>query len=303
MSQGYRSGGQNSRDDTGHSSGVADSEQWRTVEKALAYGIAHADGRKLELVLPDHRPGEHGDALRATLIRSAFLGSAIPDLDHDGMAAEPRALLDPAEVYGLLGGEALAGGELDLGDLASRVTDLESWADGHPHLTACHEKSHRTWRCQGLILLSIQRRGKGLVVRSGVHYTAPSPGRPLADLLLLSDRNLTLAELAAIQARVQVGIADKPAGRPPGCREHWMQAALAEHVGEIGWSGRHRPEREFPARRPGGGTGYIDHRDPVARPPGGRTRRRGACSRATGPVHLRPVPGVLAAGHLPPGPD
>jgi hypothetical protein len=238
---------------------VCSGESWRTVEKALAYGIAHADGRKLELVLPDHRPGEPGDALRATSIRSAFLDNpGIRIWTHDGMVAEPRALLDPVQVYGLLRGEALAGGELDLGDLASRVADLEDWADSHPHLTACHEKSHRTWRCQGLILLSIQRRAKGLEVKSGVHYSTLAPGRPLADLLLLSDRNLSPAELATIQARVQAGIADKHAGRPPGYREHWMQATLAEHAAEIGWSGRHRLEREFPARRPGGGTGYID---------------------------------------------
>ena len=69
---------------------------------------------------------------------------------------------------------ALRGGELDLEGLAWQVTDLENWADSQPDLTACHEKSHRTWRCQGLILLSIQRRGKGLLVKSGVHMASPS---------------------------------------------------------------------------------------------------------------------------------
>ena len=234
---------------------VCPGEQWRTVERALAYGVAHANGRKLELLLPEH---PHRDPLQATQIRAAFLDPSIRVWTHDGKTAEPHALLDRGEASGLLREEALAGGELDLKDLASRVTDLENWADSHPDLTACHEKSHRTWRCQGLILLSIQRRGKGLVVKSGVHYSKPSPGRPLPGSLLLSDRNLNPAELTKIKTRVQAGINDKHDGRPKGYREHWLQATLARHAAAVGWSRRHPLEREFPAKRPGGGIGYID---------------------------------------------
>jgi len=140
---------------------VCPGERWQTVEKALAYGVAHAQGRKLELVIPEHRQGKR-NPVQATLVRAAFLRTDIQLWTHDGNTARPRELLDSREACHLLQEGALRGGELDLKDLAWQVTDLENWADSQPDLTACHEKSHRTWRCQGQILLSIQRRGKGL---------------------------------------------------------------------------------------------------------------------------------------------
>ena len=237
---------------------VCPGEHWQTVERALAYGVAHAQGRNLGLVLPEHRQGQHRDPLQATLIRAAFLAPDIRLWTHDGEAAKHRGPLEITAARALLWQPALNGGELDLKDLAARVADLESWADTHLDLDACHEKSHRTWRCQGLILLSIQRKGKGLLIKSGVHYSKPTPNTPLPDSLELVDRNLTPAELSKIKERVHAAVTAKHAGLPTGYREHWMQATLARHPTSIGWSGRHQLEREFPAKRPGGGTGYID---------------------------------------------
>jgi len=236
---------------------VCPGEQWRTVEKALAYGVAHAQGRKLELVMPEYRQGK-GNPVQATLVRAAFLHADIQLWTHDGNTVRPCGLLDQREAFRLLQEDALRGGELDLKDLAWQVTDLENWADSEPDLTACHEKSHRTWRCQGQILLSVQRRGKGLLVKSGVHYSKQMSGKPLPDSLPLIGRSLNLAELSKIRARVQAGISDKQSGHCQGYREHWMQATLARYTAQIGWSGSHRLEREFPAKRPGGGTAYID---------------------------------------------
>jgi len=105
---------------------------------------------------------------------------------------------------------------------------------------------------------SIQRRGKGLLVKSGVHYSKQIRGKPLPDSLPLIGRSLNPAELSKITARVQAGISDKQSGHSQGYREHWMQATLARYTAQIGWSGSHRLEREFPAKRPGGGTAYID---------------------------------------------
>ena len=143
-------------------------------------------------------------------------------------------------------------------DLASLVRDLEEWADSQPGLTAHHEKSYRTWRCQGLILLSIQRRRTSLLVKSGVHHAKAAWGRQLPAMLTLANRNLTSAELEMIKSRVRADIEAKLSGYPQGFREHQMQATLAQYPAEVGWSERPRLEREFPARRPGGGTAYID---------------------------------------------
>ena len=237
---------------------VCGGESWRTVEKALAYAVAHAGGRRLELVLPERWQGKTGDALQATRVRAAFLQTDIRLWTHDGDTARRCPPLARAEASGLLGEEALRGGELDLQDLASHVSDLETWAGTEPELSACHEKSHRTWRCQGLILLSVQRRGKGLLVKSGVHYSKATPATPLPGSVSLVDRDLTAEELSEIKARVRDGIKGKLSGHPRGYREHWMQATLARYPAKVGWHGPGRLEREFPAKRPGGGTGYID---------------------------------------------
>lgn len=53
-------------------------------------------------------------------------------------------------------------------------------------------------------------------------------------------------------------LSDRQSGQSRGYREHWMQATLARYTAQIGWSGSHRLKREFPAKRPGGGTAYID---------------------------------------------
>ncbi len=237
---------------------VCGGEQWRTVEKALAYGVAHAHGRKLGLVLPDRKPGQPRNPLQATQVRAAFLDADIQLWTHDGETASPCELPDRTTACSLLQEGVLRGGELDLMDLASLVRDLEEWADSQPDLTAHHEKSYRTWRCQGLILLSIQRRRTTLLVKSGVHHAKAAWGRRLPAMLTLANRNLTSAELELIKSRVRADIEAKLSGYPQGFREHQMQATLAQYPAEVGWSERPRLEREFPARRPGGGTAYID---------------------------------------------
>jgi hypothetical protein len=237
---------------------VCGGESWRTVEKALAYALAHAGGRRLELVLPEDWQGKNRNVLQAMQVRAAFLQPDIRLWTHDGNTVRSCPPMDPDEASGLLQEETLRGGELDLQDLASQVSDLENWADTEPELIACHEKSHRTWRCQGLILLSIQRQGKGLLVKSGVHYSKATLGTPLPDSVSFIGRNLIPEELSTIKTRVQDGIKDKLAGHPGGYSEHWMQATLARYPANAGWSGPHGLEREFPAKRPGGGTAYID---------------------------------------------
>ena len=106
---------------------VCTGEQWRTIEKALAYGVAHAQGRKLELIMPEHWQGK-GDPVQATLVRAAFLRTDIKIWTHDGNTARPCGLVDPREACRLLQEGALRGGELDLQGLAWQVTDLENWA-------------------------------------------------------------------------------------------------------------------------------------------------------------------------------
>jgi len=108
---------------------VCGDESWRTVEKALAYALAHASGRRLELVLPEHWQGKTRDVLQATRVRAAFLQLDIRLWTHDGNTARSCPPLHSDEASGLLQEETLRGGELDLQDLASYVSDLENWAN------------------------------------------------------------------------------------------------------------------------------------------------------------------------------
>ena len=86
---------------------VCPGEQWRTVEKALAYGVAHANGRKLELVIPEHWQVK---GIRCRPRWSAPLSFAPTSKSGRTTARprEPRGLLDPGEASRLLQEECAA---------------------------------------------------------------------------------------------------------------------------------------------------------------------------------------------------
>ena len=88
-------------------------------------------------------------------------------------------------------------------------------------------------------------------MKSGVHYSKQSPGRPLPDSLPLIGRSLNPAELSKITARVQAGISDKQAGHSQGIpraldagharQAHRRRSAGLDRIGSSGSSPRNGP--------------------------------------------------------------
>ena len=117
---------------------VAEGESWRTVEKAMAYGVAHLRGRRLALLLPS----EVDNGIQATRIRAAFLEPKIEVWAYDAGAATRMAPLSQAEAQKHLTEKSLRGGVHDLKTDEPLVRSLLDWADGHPQLSAAHRQSY-----------------------------------------------------------------------------------------------------------------------------------------------------------------
>jgi hypothetical protein len=222
----------------------------REVDKGLIYGLAHAGDRELVLLLPVEKAC-------ATALRCAYLDRKIRLFTHEGITTTPLPVPARPDVLEALREITLRGGEHDLGSVrADWVSELEAWADRHPDLAATHRQGYRSWQCAGRRLLELRRAGSnGITVVAGVQASKGVPD----DKALLS-RKLSEAldpvTFARIRAVIENGVADRLDGSDGGHAEHRLQAGLVRHYEEIGWTAA--PQREFPARRPGGGIGYID---------------------------------------------
>jgi len=225
-------------------------ETAREVDKGLAYGLAHAGDRDLVLLLPFGKT-------KATALRCAYLDRKIRLFVHDGITTTTLPVPARPVVLEALREPKLRGGEHDLGSVrADWVRELEAWSERHPDLAATHRQGYRSWQCAGRRLLELRGAGSGgITLVAGVQASAAVP-----DDKALLRRTLTEAldpvTFARIRAVVENGVADRLDGSDGGHGEHRLQATLIRHFEEIGWSSA--PRREFPARRPGGGTGYID---------------------------------------------
>lgn len=236
---------------------VADGESWRTVEKALAYGVAHARGRLLVLVLPEPTAAEP-DPVRATAARSAFLGMSVSVRTHVAGVVAPVPPMTRAEAQDVVRETDLRGGVHDLQDAASKVADVTKYADAHPELVRAHRGSYLAWHCGGRMLLTVRRTRQGVLVRAGVHYSQPGPGKPAPLEVTVGDSAITPEGLAAITRSIENGVVARLAAADAGHEEHRLQGALAAGRASLGWGSGEPLMREFPALRPTGGIAFID---------------------------------------------
>lgn len=223
----------------------------KAVDSGLAYGLAHCGGRDLALVLPSAHA-------HSTAMRCAFLKHHVTVFEYDGMATRKVQIPSRSDVLAELREHHLRGGEHQLSTQQSGwMSELDAWADGHPDLAAAHRLSYRSWHCAGRALLKLKSVRGGVELLAGVNSKAAATAsrgsgtsrKPITGPL---DR----AAFARVRAVIENGIADRLDGTDSRHKEHRLQAGLIRHAEQLAWP--NRPEREFPARRPGGGTGYID---------------------------------------------
>ncbi|MCK9902148.1 hypothetical protein CC117_25505 [Parafrankia colletiae] len=229
---------------------VGGEEDALTVDSAFAYGIAHAPGRELAVVLP-------AGAEAATVCRATHLDRPVAIWTHDGTAVTPVPPGERACAPAGMRETELRGGEHDLGPRGGWIEHLTSWADRYPDLVPAHRGSYRAWHCAGRQLLNVRRSRTGIALVAGVNYSKPEAG-DVSPLLLSVDGPLDAATAARVRAAVETGVADRLGNQDSGHAEHRLQAALASHWNRIGWPVARRLEREMPARRPGERTGYVD---------------------------------------------
>lgn len=241
---------------------VAGREPRKNVDLALAYGLAHAAGRHLHLVLPQGIED-------ATLIRAAYLEFPITVHTHDWRwAPDPIQNCDapPRDVTITRAGAAKPGPSkallreshglrksvTDLKGHADWVEELREWAEDRAALSPAHRGSYLAWHAYGMLVLKIAVKGQGLTVTAGIHFSAPEKKPRTVEL----DGPLRDNDLATILAAVEAGITQARKREAGPYKEHLLQENLARHRDDLGW-----PDpviREFPTLRPGGGTGYID---------------------------------------------
>jgi hypothetical protein len=231
---------------------VGGGESDKTVDSALAYGLAHAGDLDLVLVLP---VGQHA----ATAARSVFLDRKIRLFTHDAYETTLLVLPRRRAVFEALRarGEALGLGNHPLNPgQAGWVSDLVAWADSNQDLQAEHRPHYLAWHCDGRRLLTIKASGDGLLVVAGVARVNPGPEhRPAARELITA--TLEPYPQATMQEEIWTCIAERLSWVDDGHREHRLRSVLKRQWSTLGFQGG-VPLREFPARRADGSAAFID---------------------------------------------
>lgn len=242
--------------------------QDRDADHAVAYGLAHADGRPFVAVLPAN--ASHPTLTRAPWIKdfqvlTYDLEAVSEKSDYSSLfCCPPRAREQVLEMYGSPAySEAQHIGDdhldrfLKTTERARWVERLTRWAEEDPDLQAAHRQSYLAWQCRGRMVLKIAKTKGGLRVTAGVHYSGEAKPKeyPVNGLIepAAAHRLIAAASLAA---------ADKLEGIDKGHQEHQLQAALADDGLHEKLGVRH-PRREYPAFRPTNNPGsparaYID---------------------------------------------
>lgn len=104
----------------------------------------------------------------------------------------------------------------------------------------------------------MRRTRQGILVKAGVHYSQPGPGKPAPFELTVAGTALTDEDLAVVRRTVENGVVARLAAADAGHEEHRLQGAIAAGRESLGWGSADRLKREFPARRPTGGVAFID---------------------------------------------
>lgn len=224
---------------------------------ALSYGLHHAHGRPLTLILPKDSEGP-------TLQRLAWLEAPVTVWTHDGAGNTRKCR--PASRQEILKGidDDLEEGAADLSGREVWIAELLDWARAESNLTHINRKSYVAWHCRGRQVLAIQRTGKGLSITAGVNYKKPTLDKPdhkkptldrPKPVVELVTSSITGDQLSRIRTAVEAAVRGELAGNDATNEEHRLQHALASNVGLLNLR---EVRREFPAARPGTPRAYID---------------------------------------------
>jgi hypothetical protein len=244
---------------------VAGEQEGRSIELALAYGVAWAGDRQLLLALPE-------DMSNATTQRIPWLRcEKRPALWlHDGRRAVPAAARSREEtvaaVRGSLGDVTpdaefrRASTALHLRDRAKWVTELVDLATSDQRLDAAHTQAERSWHHRGQRVLSVVRAAGGVRVRGGIHHSSADRAPRTWTL----DGPLPTSWLAEIQQAIDAAVASRSDGDDPAIRrddEHLLQSVLRRSPAVVGIE--QQAMREVPAWRPTDtarrwARGYVD---------------------------------------------
>ena len=233
---------------------VCEGESPGNVDKALAYALAHVGNRTLSLIL------QEGLAL-PTQQRLVGLRTDVRLYTYQDCAATPMES-KKLTLGGLKELEEVAsirGGVHNLGARENWVEGIIDWADGlAPSLVQANRSSYRAWHCLGRQLLKLNTTSKGIDVLAGVNYGKPTEVQP-APVKLSLNGPISDKESWRVKEAVLRGIISRQAGDDSEAHlEHQMQAALMARAEKLTGSMKVGLRREVPAKRPGGGTGFID---------------------------------------------
>ncbi len=225
----------------------------RAHDRALAFGLAEARGRRLAIFLP----AEDEAVVLATRSRTALLRKVPIDLyTYDGT----RAVVHPPLSERMLRSGAGESDGLERAEeyrvparLAVTAAPIEAWANHERNLTPKHLKSARSWVCEGQRVLSLRATRSGLKVVAGVRDDALPDPEPLTLTLTGVTPAATVDEIIV---RVEAAIAHRRAERAPGYREYRIAATL-ERVGRATDWGDGPVWRQVRGMRPGGGHARV----------------------------------------------
>lgn len=225
----------------------------RAHDRALAFGLAEARGRRLAIFLP----AEDETVVLATRSRTALLRKVPIDLyTYDGT----RAVVHPPLSERMLRSGAGESDGLERAEeyrvparLAVTAAPIEAWANHERNLTPKHLKSARAWVCEGQRVLSFRATRNGLKVVAGVRDDSLPDPEPLT---LTLTGTTPAARVDEIIVRVEAAIARRRAERAPGYREYRIAATL-ERVGRATDWGDGPVWRQVRGMRPGGGHARV----------------------------------------------
>ncbi|MHB1488925.1 MAG: hypothetical protein ACYCTH_00315, partial [Cellulomonas sp.] len=184
----------------------------RAHDRALAFGLAAAHGRRLAILVP----AADEDVVLATRSRTALLRKVPIDLyTYDDV----RAVVHPPLSERMLRSGAGESDGLERAEeyrvparFAGTAAPIEAWANHELDLTPQHLKSARSWVCEGQRVLSLRATRSGLRVVAGVRDESLPDPEPLT--LMLTGAT-PAAQVDAIIVRVEAAIARRRAERAP----------------------------------------------------------------------------------------
>jgi Restriction Endonuclease associating with ARP len=225
---------------------VGPQEKQRDVDRALAYGLAHAGDRDLHLVLP-------ADKAYPTLARSPWIEVPLRLWAYGDSACVEQVFPAPDEVLASYTDELETRHHV-LKERAGWVEGLIRWADADPDLQPTHVKTDLSWQCLGMRVLKIARTKKGLRITAGIDYSKPKNDQQPA---LVEDLGgeASAALVHRVISKTATAMTDRLDSPGHGYQEHLLQGLLVGRPPDLGLVAM---PREFPAYRPPHQRAYID---------------------------------------------